>query len=193
MNSPISEDKKMLVSPGHYCSVASHKSNIYAAYRDLGAIEIYSHSGDTWWGLRRIYTPIDAYDTIRLWVNDTYIFASSYFNDAIFVYNHDGTLHGKHDVHGSSETGQLYGTLLCHGDDDGDVLIADYYNHRLQVLYSDGAFSVVNIPYMRYPRSAVYTPGRLYVLEWDPSSNRNRIDVYLPDQIKVGNVEQENE
>ena len=126
-------------------------------------------------------------------MNDKHIFASSWDNGPIFVFNHDGTLLDKHGIHGRGKAGYFDIPLLCHGDDDGDVLIADVGNHRLQVLHSNGHFSVVNIPDILRPRSAIYTPGRLYVLEKDPSPQRNRINVYLPDQIKIKNLENEYE
>ena len=65
------------------------------------------------------------------------------------------------------EAGRLWCPLLCHGDDDGDVLIADRWSERLQVLHSYGHFSIVemNAAYEWQPESAVYIPGRLYFLE----------------------------
>ena len=177
----LSEDKRVIVSPGHYCSVASHKSLIYVANRNTVAIEIYGHSGDTLWGLRRIHTPFNRYDRINLWVNDKYIFASSFLNDALFY---------RHGVRGSGEAGRFVCPLMCHGDDDGDVLIADWGNRRLQVLHGDGHFPVVNIPDILHPRSAVYTSGRLYVIDED-SSLSSRSLVYIPDQILVENMQDE--
>ena len=191
MNSLIVGDKRFLVLSGTYFSVESHNSRVYAVNRYPCAIEIYGHSGDTWWGLRRIHTPFNREDIINLWVNDKNIYASSWDNDAIFVFNHDGTILGQHGVRGSGEAGKLDHPLLCHGDDDGDVFIADWGNLRLQVLHGDGHFSVVNIPIMWWPDSAVYTPGRLFVFELDPTSDRGCITVYLPDPIKIlANVEQ---
>ena len=194
MNTFISEDKRILVSSRFYISVASHNSRVYATNFNSGAIEIYGHNSDTWWGLRRIHRPFNNPDEIRLWVNDKNIYISSWKHDSIFLFNHDGKPLVSYGNSGSCEAGQLNIPLLCHGDDDGDVLIADILNQGLQVLHSDGHFSVVNIQDMFRPQSAVYTPGRLYVLDEDPvSSKRSRILVYLPDQIKIENLENEYE
>ena len=175
------------MSQGEYFSVMSHSNRVYAAQHAKGDIEIYGHSDETWWGLRRIQTPMK-YHNIRLWVNDSSIFASSLHYDTIFIYNHDGSIKCQHGVYGEGgEAGQLRYPLLCHGDDDGDVLIADYLNRRLQVLHDDGHFSVVEInaaPECRLS-SAVYIPGRFYILENEGTGGlyKHRISVYLPEQL----------
>ena len=159
----------------------SHNNRVYASQYDTGDIEIYGHSGDTWWGLRRIQTTMTF---SRLWVNDSNIFASRWNNQTIYIYSHDGSFKGQHGEHGEGgEAGRLRLPLMCHGDDDGDVLIADWGNRRLQVLHRDGRFSVVKRNATSGPESAVCIPGRLYILqkEWDHS--KNSISVYLPEQL----------
>ena len=85
------------------------------------------------------------------------------------------------------EPGRLRLPFLCHGDDDGDVLIADWGNNRLQVLHGDGRFSVVEMDAASEwsPWSAVYIPGRVYIMEheWRGGVYKNRISVCLLEQL----------
>ena len=166
----------------------SHNNRVYAANYNTGEIEIYGHSGDTWWGLRRIQTPMKS-GFIQIWVNYSNIFASSWVNDTIYIYNHDGSFKGQHGVSGKGgEAGRLWCPFLCHGNDDGDVLIADWGNKRLQVLHGDGRFSVVQMNAApEVPRSAVYIPGRLYILEYEFSESKIRISVCLPEHMHNDN------
>ena len=115
----------------------TNSNRVYASHLDTCDIEIYGHSGDTWWGLRRIQTPMIDH-MIRIWVNDSAIFVSIWTNHTIYIYNHDGSFKGQHGGYGKGgEAWRFWYPLLCHGDDDGNVLIADWSNERLQVLHGE--------------------------------------------------------
>ena len=73
-----------------------------------------------------------------------------------------------HGAYGSGDAGQFSWPYVCYADDDGNVLIADCYNERLQVMNKQGEFSVLRLqPYVSQPRSAVLFKGHLYVTSFD--------------------------
>ena len=183
-------DKRVQISEGYYFSVKSHNEKVYASNYTSGSIEIYAHKDDIWWGLRRIQTSRPNH-YVRLCVNNVNIFASSWHNKTTCVYSHDGTLLSDH-----RRTEELKTPLVCHGDQNGDVLIADWSNHCLQVLRSDGNYSRVGIhrEELSWPDSAVYYPGRLFVLNGkstkDPP-NETRLSVFLPTRLLLNAPQKE--
>ena len=67
-------------------------------------------------------------------------------------------------THTASDTDQFYRPIISDDDDDGSVLIADYYNDRLQVMSEQGEFSVLQLqPPAKWPRSAVLFNNQLYI------------------------------
>ena len=80
------------------------------------------------------------------------------------MYSLTGEFIRAHGTPGSGEAGQFNEPLICDVDRDGNVLIADRGNNRLQMMSEQGEFSVLEVqPEASRPSSAVMLDGYLYV------------------------------
>ena len=64
----------------------------------------------------------------------------------------------------SEAAGEFNGPIICSVESDGSMLVADLFNHRLQVL-NEGEWHV--LPLQPQPEDAVVTQQALYVAAWD--------------------------
>ena len=84
------------------------------------------------------------------------------------VYSLTGEFEDSYGSAGAADIGKLDWPYLCCMDGEGAVLLADYYNERLQVLSSDRTWSGVHMkPGVIAPRSALLFRDKLFVTSWD--------------------------
>ena len=171
-----------------YSDVVVQNSKVYAA---RGAtphtVEVYNIS--TWGREQKISTPCcsaEVYSLHRLHVTDDSIMFSCYDKDKLHVLNHSGELLHTSGYPISEATedadiettesddpvpygpGVLHGPNLCQVDAEGSALVADKYNHRLQVMKADGTWNIVDLDHTEIcPKAAVWCRGSLYVANRD--------------------------
>ena len=170
-----------------------HNGIVYAANitnkeEGNGVIEIYSNSIGTWQVARKIIIPEEEPeglseglpkqdDIIKLWVNNEMVFASSFDRNELYSGTHETVIMSKATVQ-TEDNIKLFRPLICHGNDEQSVLIADLGNNSL-VLFREGRYSRIGINDLRWPQSAVYIHGRLYIVE--NKDVQSYISVYLPE------------
>ena len=164
------------VAAGDYTSAVCHDDGrVFAVQLNSNTVEVYDPSQSR--QLVHSITldiPPEPY-TIKLNVTHSGIYVSSTSHSTVYEFSHTGRLMQQHGRYGKGGAGDLLWPLLCHGDSDGALLVADNGNASLHVLHSDGRWSVVTMSPVSRPYSALHIPGRLYVL-----TNDNKLQMYLP-------------
>lgn len=102
----------------------------------------------------------------------------------ISKYNLEGIKVGQFGKLGSHKGGEMRGPVLSGYDEHQSLLITDYYNQQLQVLDTQGHWSVLRLPHLTgdlYPVDAVFlslTDDILLVLVWRPTDDTYHIVEY---------------
>ena len=66
--------------------------------------------------------------------------------------------------------GELNGHYTCMSDCDGNLLVADFWNNRLQLLHGRQWSVLLLQPQPLEPKNAVYDGNALYVVQRDPNA-----------------------
>lgn len=160
------------IVPGSFSSVEFYQGNIYALDYQRGEIVAFkevNYGKISWmkvnqYQLRHIKNLNESDAFI---IRSCGIYVSSTRNNCIFVYSPDGKLVYQTGQKGDRRPGQFNCPILCGVDKAGHMLVADCYNHRLQVCDSECEWHVVRLPSKecRYPADAVVTnDGVLWVI-----------------------------
>ena len=168
-------------------SVQSHGGHVYAALlsreRKGSFVRVYNPSAWPWIQLREIRLPCDGVRLITLNISTEHIYACCWSEHTIFKLTHESVLERRHGKRGEGEAGELHSPYLCHSDADGTLLVADHDNRRLQLLRRDGQWQLTRVPLQQqrvWPRRAVYTRERLYVVGWEMDQMKICIYLYEP-------------
>ena len=153
-----------LIANGSFSSISFDQNQLYAAERKTKELYVFSY-GDSWKKQRqfKLQYPPSVY-AITIVVNGDHIIACSYGLDVIQVYSLSGQRLGTYSTSDQIVTTQLGCPFICASDADGCVLLADNYNHRLQVVGAGGKFKSLSLePQVKRPCAAVVHEGKLYV------------------------------
>ena len=156
---------------GWFSSVAVHNDLVYAAaYNMVAANKIYvlRHTGPVNKPWERVHRFSVMRGDITLSVQNDQIVVCSAAKNRIEVYSMSGKLQRSYGKKGGSSPGHLDDPIVCNDDDDGNLLVADYYNNRLQVMSQQGEFSIVALsPRPCYPAGAALHESSLFVTSRD--------------------------
>ena len=129
-----------IVTNKSFSDVSYSNEHLYALDFEHGKVIIFAYSNDAWIQIHEFKTQhSNSHQKDRLTVNNGDIYISSSVNNCLYVFTVDGCFRRQAGITGSANTpGQMSGALLCNVDNCGNVLVADYSNHRLQVYESSG-------------------------------------------------------
>lgn len=137
------------VAHGSFADVQYHTSEncLYALEIEQSKIVVFQYVSEQWCFQREFrlhHGNTHARD--RLAVCDKELLVSSCNNNCLYVFSVDGEFKYQTGETGTGEAGHLSGPLLCNVDAAGNVLVADYSNHRLQVCERDSQWCIVILP-----------------------------------------------
>lgn len=119
---------------GNYSGVSAYNGQIFVLKYDSCQVYILSFQNNQWVPTHVLQLEYeDSDDNDRLLVNSFGIYISSWFNACVYIYDSRGNLRQTAGKRGSGEPGRLQHARLCGTDTEGNVLVADDDNHRLQV------------------------------------------------------------
>ena len=157
----VAGKKRRCIDEGEFTGVAEHDGALYAAKFE-GNIRVYEQAGG-WKECRRIDLGCGS-QMITISLHDNMIYACLRETANLLAYSLSGKPMGSWGSRGNREAGEFSAPFLCITGTGATVLIADYYNHRLQVLNANRQWSVVSLqPPVERPSSALLHGGRLYV------------------------------
>ena len=141
---------KEQIHHGNFSDVCYYNQRVYALeYKKCSVIVFhYNHSVNKWEKFEEInlnYYNSHCWD--RMCIDRTNIYVSSWNNDCLYKYNHNGKLLLKTGENGTGSAGMLYYPMISGIDSSGNVLIADEYNNRLQLYNTtDNQWCVITLP-----------------------------------------------
>ena len=174
--------KEIVTTTRGYFDVTVQSGLVYATRQGRPhTVDVYDSS--TWERLREIPTPCcsaEDYSLHTLQVTDDRILLCCSKEEKLRVLSHLGELlhthgHPKRKAFVDSigkivplfpvyGPGVLWRPRLCQVDLEGSALVADWANCRLQVMRSDGTWSVVSLDQTAvYPQAAIWFDASLYV------------------------------
>ena len=145
-------------------SVAVYQDRVYAATftsdtTPYAQVYIYGSGGKEELSFR-----VATEGFVTLSVKNNQIKCCLFYEAKIEVYSLRGELLRTHSTYNGDDARQLTCQYISDDDRDGNVLIVDKGNSRLQVMSEQGEFSVLQLqPPVSHPRSAVLFNNQLYV------------------------------
>ena len=117
-------------------------------------------------------------------ITDDFVYIAQYKTHCIMKYSHDGKLASIIASEGTA-MGKVKHPRLCGADRDGNVLIADMWNQRFQVLSSKGKWKSLPMDSLNYSCCAVIEDEIIYVVQGpdvgepvDQISNKQGINLH---------------
>lgn len=161
-------DYNQQIVKGNFSDVTTFKGDLYALECAQRKLMVFMRKDNHWTEMRQYQLLHDAYG--RVCVKTTGIYISSSINNCVYIYNTQGKFKQQIGGHGNT-VGTFYGPFLCGVDDAGNILVADSWNHRLQVYnHTTNQWHVVILPYeVKHPWHAVVgDDGPMWVILHDP-------------------------
>ena len=103
-----------------------------------------------------------------LCVNANGMFVSCDFTDSVIKMSLDGKQITTYDGKKGNDIGEFDEPNACMSDKYGNMLIADSFNDRLQLLHGEQWFVLQLEPPLSRPCRAVYDSSALFVATWNP-------------------------
>ena len=153
--------------------------DVHASGTDIIALEKNSDSGD----LVHVFNTTDPpTHTHSFCVNHSNAESVMLHNQLVYlstwgatvsVYTMEGEMISQYGQVGPKKRGEMTFPILCAGDTEGSLMVADCHHHRLQILKASGEFHVVEGIDLEFPMDVVIVGGDMYVLH-----NFNSIQIY---------------
>ena len=166
--------KTCRIASSQFLSIVVHQDRVYAAPWSKNQTDVFQHNTtpQTGWrqqrsinhdtDMKNAFEETECLNTIS--ISNNQLKCCSIKDNIIKVYSLSGELLQIHGTFGSGDAGQFHNPAICDDDDDSSVLIADFYNARLQVMSEKGEFSVLQLqPPVSLPCSAALFNNQLYV------------------------------
>ena len=162
------------ISSGGFSVVCKHAGLVYVASMHEPTIHVCDPS--TWSRIRTFKACLnDCHDIHTLCVTSCSIIAACWLNHRIHVLDDSGALQQTHGKFGTA-AGEFHYPYLCSVETDGSMLVADFFNNRLQVFHNDEWRVLPLQPQPFKPNGAVVTQHALYVVTWDKKLIMYNID-----------------
>ena len=120
------------------------------------------------WAKKELFTPKCAKSGtshyVKLFIEDGILFSCCWYDHKIHTWSLKGGPFHTIGKEGSA-AGCFKNPLLCEIDNDLNMIVADYSNHRIQVVNTQGEGGVFNIgEKICYPRSTVVHKDKLIIV-----------------------------
>ena len=151
------------IDSGNYRSGPYHDGKLYVYDCDSNTIIVYEYSR-LWKKQTTFQSPVKhGFNTLS--ISDTTITICSQCEHKLYIMNVRGEVIHTYGTHGSRDAGELDDPVLCQEDEDGAMLLAEFWNNRLQILDEQRKWSIVNMqPEVKTPMSAIYVNHVIYVV-----------------------------
>lgn len=165
------------IADGCFAAVSLFETEIYALEYQRGKVLVFKtvdSNNNKWIESNRYsleHTNVTDYDRLR--VDRNCIYVSSFRNHCIYVMDKHGNPLCKRGEKGLSRPGHLNHPILCSVDRAGSMLVADQWNHRLQVCDKTGKWTVIKLPgEIRYPSGVMLSyEGEMFITGESPSKS----------------------
>ena len=164
-----------LIKAGKFCDVFVDEKTLWAL--EVEEKKMYS------WSILDLSRVLDTFPIVTddkatgsidtICVHRSSVYVCSYDDHIIRKYDLQGNLKKSFGKSGCKEAGELTQPTLCATDGQGDILVADCGNHRLQLLSTTGQWSVIPMKVFK-PRDIVLVRSTMYILH----SEGNKISIY---------------
>ena len=177
--SPVTVQKHRQIDSGRFSCVVSDANRLYATRYDSNEVRMYSYNnsgsnggGNSSWAKTSSFkVPTNGITECTVSVHNDEITCCLNGDHKIDVYTTRGHLLRSYGTKGCYESGELYEPRVCDDDADGNALIVEWGNSRVQVLSGGGAaggdggeFRAVTLqPPAQGPCSAVLFDNCLYI------------------------------
>ena len=151
------------IASGCFTGVVYHTDRYYAVNRYTKMVYVYEFTNQ-WKQCNSfaIESNIDSWITLGFSNGSLYVCPNG--DNKVCIYSLTGQRQGSTGSEGSGEAGLVDLPCIATSDSDGVVLVADYYNGRLQVLNTRRQWSLVQLePDVSRPYGALVVGDKLYV------------------------------
>lgn len=172
-----------LILSGQFCDVTVRGNDIYAL-DEMGRVQVLKYTATINRFKFQIKFDLRDYNfnsrnTIE--VTEEHVYVGYFWAHIIQQYTLTGEFVKTHGRHGK-QIGLLHNPLLCGSDRNGEILVAESSNNRLQILKGDDTWRMVHIQDLgSQPCCARFFDDRLFVMLFMP----RMLQVFVQDQLSA--------